>query len=77
MGVKTKLGIPEHTEEVGLVTAEIYFEDDIYHLFIVGDTVKSLIRSSNNLQDCKEEISRLQQLADSDLFRNLVAAQNL
>ena len=77
MQIKSKPRVPEHTEEVGLVTAEIYFEDDIYYLFIAGDTTKSFIGSSKSLQDCKEEITRLQQLADSDLFRNLVAAQNL
>ena len=77
MEVKSKLRVPVHTEEVGLVTAEIYFEDCIYYLFIAGDTLKSFLGSSKHLQDCKEEISRLQQLADSDLFRNVVAAQNL
>lgn len=77
MEVGSKVEFPVHTEEVGLVTVEIYCKDDIYYLFLAGDTVRSFIGSSKHFQDCREEISRLQQLADSDLFRNLVAAQNL
>ncbi len=75
MEVRSKLNFPVHTEEIGLVTAEIYCDDDTYHLFLAGDTVRSFIGSSKHFQDCREEISRLQQLAGSDMFRSLVAAQ--
>ena len=36
MEVRSKLNFPVHTEEIGLVTAEIYCEDDTYHLFLAG-----------------------------------------
>jgi len=73
MEVRSKLNFPVHTEEIGLVTAEIYCDDETYHLFLAGDTVRSFIGDYKHFQDCREEISRLQQLAGSDLFRSLVA----
>ncbi len=75
MEVKSKLNFPVHTEEIGLVTVEIYCDDDTYHLFLADDNVRSFIGSSKHFQDCREDISRLQQLAGSDMFRSLVAAQ--
>ena len=77
MEASSKVKLPVHTEEVGLVTAEIYCEDDIYHLFLAGDTVRSFLGSSKHFQDCKAEVSRLRQLANSEMFRSLVTAQDL
>ena len=51
MEVRSNLDFLIHTEEIGLITAEIYWDDDTYHLFLAGDTVRSFIGSSKHFQD--------------------------
>ncbi len=64
---------PVYSQEIGLVTAEIYQSEGKYGLFIVGDNLASFLGSSESLDDCIQEIRSLQQLADSDLFKREIA----
>ena len=69
------LGInaPVYSQEIGLVTAEIYQSEGKYWLFIVADNLASFLGSSESLDDCIEEIRSLQQIADSDLYKCEIA----
>ena len=69
------LGInaPVYSQEIGLVTAEIYQSEGKYELFIVGDNLASFLGSSESLDDCIEEIRSLQQVADSNLYKCEIA----
>ena len=61
---------PVYSQEIGLVTAEIYQSAGTYRLFIVGDSLTSFLGSSDSLADCIAEIRSLQQVADSRLYKN-------
>ena len=52
---------PVYSQEIGLVTAEIYLSEGKYGLFIVGDSLASFLGSSESLDDCVDEIRSLQQ----------------
>ncbi len=67
------INAPVYSQEIGLVTAEIYQSEGKYQLFIVGDNLASFLGSSESLDDCIEEIRLLQQLADSDLCKCEIA----
>ncbi len=69
------LGInaPVYSQEIGLVTAEIYRSEGKYRLFIVADNLASFLGSSESLDDCIEEIRWLQQVADSNLYKCEIA----
>ena len=58
-----------HTEDLGPVAVEIYFQEGAYSVFIVGEEVASFLGSSHSLEDCMEEIKCLKRLAESDVFR--------
>lgn len=68
-----EIDVPVYSQEIGLVTAEIYQSEGKYNLFIVGDTLASFLGSSESLDDCIEEIRSLQQLADSDRYKREIA----
>ena len=69
------LGInaPVYSQEIGLVTAEIYQSEGKCGLFIVADNLASFLGSSESLDDCIEEIRSLQQVADSNLYKCEIA----
>ena len=64
---------PVYSQEIGLVTAEIYQSEGKYRLFIVADNLASFLGSSESLDDCIEEIRSLQQVADSNLYKSETA----
>ena len=57
-----------YRQSLGLATAEVYFGEGEYKLFVVGDILVSYLGGSQSLNDCKEEIKELQSLAESDDF---------
>lgn len=67
-----RLGSPVYSENLGLVDAEVYATDAGYQVFIVGESLKSYLGSSNSLDDCLEEIRSLRQLVESETFQQEV-----
>ena len=64
---------PVYSQNLGLVEAEVYATDNGYVVFIVGENLRSYLGSSYSLDDCVEEIGSLQQLVESETFRQEVA----
>ena len=58
--VRTK---PVYAEPVGLSTAEVYHYKGIYSVLLMGDRVACFLGNSASLEDCKEEIKHLKNLA--------------
>ena len=54
-----KLGYPVYAERVGLATAEVYYEQGVYQVFVVGDCLRSFLGSTPSLDECKAEIVML------------------
>ena len=65
---------PVLTESEGIVTAEVYLDEGIYSVFVVGDSVKGFIGSFRSIEDCKREIDWLRQAAESELFKQGASA---
>ena len=66
------INAPVYSQEIGLVTAEIYQSEGKYGLFIVGDNLASFLGSSESMDDCIEEIRSLKQVADSEDYKREV-----
>ena len=54
-----------YSEVVGLSTAEVYQENGLYFLHLVGDQVACLLGTSDSLEDCLDEIEGVKELAES------------
>ncbi len=65
---------PVLTESVGIVTAEVYLDEGIYSVFVVGDNVKGFIGRFKSIEDCKREIAWLRQAAGSEPFKQAASA---
>ncbi len=57
------------TITVGIVTAEIYLDEEGYNIFLVGDNVKVFIGCFPSIEDCQREIEWLRQVGDSEIFK--------
>ena len=64
---------PVLTELVGIVTAEVYLDEGIYSVYILGDSVKAFIGSFHSIENCRREIDLLRQVADSESFKRAVS----
>ena len=73
MTVALGFNSPVYSQEMGLVTAEVYQSDGVYGVYIVGDCLSSYLGSSESLDDCIDEIRSLQQVAESDLYKREIA----
>ena len=74
MNVRGEPVRPIYTESVGIVSAEVYLDERIYYIFLVGDKVKGFIGSFRSLEDCKREINWLRQVSESELFKQAASA---
>ena len=54
-----------YSEVVGLSTAEVYQENGLYFLYLVGDQVACLLGTSDSLEECLDEIEGVRELAES------------
>lgn len=61
-----------YTEELGPVRVEVYLDEGMYHVFVVGDQVACFLGSSAQFEDCLEEISSLRRTAESADFQQLI-----
>jgi len=61
-----------YAEALGLATAQVYYHDGQYNLFLMGDQVASFLGSAPSLADCQEEIRCLERLVVSDVFKQAV-----
>jgi len=50
-------------ETVGLSTAEVYHDNGVYSVFLVGDQVACFLGKSTSLEDCQDEIESIKELA--------------
>ena len=50
---------------VGLSTAEVYRDNGVYSVFLVGDQVACYLGRSTSLEDCQDEIESWKELAKS------------
>ena len=62
MPLTLDLGPSIYSRRLGLATAEVYFCEEEFQIYIVGDTVASFLGSAESFQDCKEAIDSLQGL---------------
>ena len=65
---------PVYIEELGLSKAEVYLKEGIYWVFVTGDQLACFLGSSSSMEDCKEEIKSIRELAQSDLFQQAIAS---
>ena len=54
---------PIYAEAVGLSTAEVYHDNGVYSVFLVGDQVACFLGKSTSLEDCRDEIESIKELA--------------
>ena len=54
---------PIYEESVGLSTAEVYYDDGVYSVFLVGDQVACFLWKSTSLEECRDEIEYVKKLA--------------
>ena len=54
---------PVYTERVSQSTAEVYHYRGVYSLLLMGNRVACFLGNSTSLEDCKEEIEHLKDLA--------------
>jgi len=54
---------PIYTETVGLSSAEVYQENGVYSVYLVGDQVPRLLGKYDSLQACLDEIEYVKELA--------------
>ena len=54
---------PIYAEVVGLSTAEVYEENGVYSVFLVGDQVACFLGKSTSLEACQDEIETIKELA--------------
>lgn len=73
MALATQLGSPVYSQPVGPVSAEVFLIEGVYRVFILGDNLASYLGASTSLEDCKEEIRRLQRMAESPAYQREVA----
>lgn len=71
--LQSYFGPPVYTRHLGTVSAEVYQSEDIYRVFIVGETVASFLGNSSSLEDCKEEIRCLESLVESDVYQREIS----
>ena len=62
-------GPPIYSRPLGLATAEVYFSEGEFQVYVVGDNVASFLGSADSFEDCKEEIDSLQALWTQTYFR--------
>jgi len=60
---------PVATITVGIVTAEVYFDEGDYSVFLAGDNVKVFIGCFPSIEDCQREIEWLRQVGESEIFK--------
>lgn len=63
------LGPPIYSRSLGLATAEVYFYEGEFQVYIVGDNVASFLGSADSFEVCKEEIDSLEDLWTHGYFR--------
>ena len=54
---------PIYAETVGLSTAEVYLDNGVYSVFLVGDQVACFLGISTSFEDCQREIECIKELA--------------
>ena len=55
------------------VRVEVYFNQNGYSVFVVGDAVASYLGTASSLDDCLEEIDALERLVNSEVYKREVA----
>ena len=54
---------PIYAETVGLSTAEVYHDNGIFSVFLVGEQVACFLEKSTSFEDCQDEIESIKKLA--------------
>lgn len=65
---------PIQVEQIGLVTAEVYAENGVFRLCLVGDRLSIHLGSFDSLDECREDIESLKRLSQSTRFEQTVNA---
>ena len=65
-------GPPVYSSRLGFVTVEVYRSAGGFKVFIVGEQVVSYLGYSTSLEDCMAEISSLEDIVNSERFRQEV-----
>ncbi len=69
MPLALDIGTPIYSRSLGLATAEVYFSEGEFKVFVVGDNVVSFLGRADSFEDCKAEIDSLQGLWTRTYFR--------
>ena len=68
-GLDLRVGTPVYLRDLDDIRVEVYYKDQVYSVFIVGETIASFLGTSSSFEDCLEEIEALERLVNSEVYR--------
>ncbi len=68
-GLDLRVGTPVYLRDLDDIRVEVYYKDQVYSVFIVGETIASFLGTSSSFEDCLEEIDALERLVNSEVYR--------
>ena len=68
-GLDLRVGTPVYLRDLDDIRVEVYYKDQVYSVFIVGETIASFLGTSSSFENCLEEIDALERLVNSEVYR--------